>query len=461
MNARLFAPSRLSLMLSVLLTLVLAFAVVSPAQAATIPAGCTGTPVTDGLALQTAVATANGTAAADIINLTMGCTYVLSSALNISAAGGALTIQTPAGTSAIIDGGAATRLIQVNVGANVTISRVVLYNGSTSGNGGAILNDGTLLINNNSVLSGNKATGAASLGGAIYSNGSLTMTDSTISSSSLTGGAGTRGGALYNSVGVTATLTNVAFNVNIANSVAGNGFGGAIYNLGTVNLDGSTFGTNQAAAGGAIYNAGALTITTSLFNGNSVLSPGGGGAIFNANTFSANVNRSTFSSNSAADGGALYNAGTLTLTNTTLYSNSVSSEGGGLYNAGGSSTLTNSTLVTNFAGLGGGIRNFSGTVTVNNTIVANSTSGGDCFGTLNATHSIIESGGCGVTYDTVPTLNRSVDPQIDVSSTTTGNQSYFPITSATSPAVNTGDDTLAPAGFDQAGGTRNQQGAVD
>jgi predicted outer membrane repeat protein len=68
-----------------------------------------------------------------------------------------------------------------------------------------------------------------------------------------------------------------------------------------------------------------------------------GGGIFNAGT--ATVSTSTLSSNSASyDGGGIYNGGTVTVTGCTLSSNSAL-DGGGIYNAGPASALTVSNSV--------------------------------------------------------------------------------------------------------------------
>ncbi|MEO7509705.1 MAG: hypothetical protein ABIZ95_20840, partial [Pyrinomonadaceae bacterium] len=121
----------------------------------------------------------------------------------------------------------------------------------------------------------------------------------------------------------TLTLNNTAFDNNICPHAAGNsgGIGGAINMFqGTLNIDSSTFTNNQTVdgAGGAIiyqlYNQGGngvFTVTNSTFTGNH----GGenGGAInFLAQgfivpqVFSVNINRNTFSNNTAAGvGGAI------------------------------------------------------------------------------------------------------------------------------------------------------------
>lgn len=91
-------------------------------------------------------------------------------------------------------------------------------------------------------------------------------------------------------------------------------------------VEGNTTAASQAGSGGgAIFNAGELTITSSVFSNNSVSMPtediiAGGGAIFNAGTL--NVSKTVFSANMATDGtgsefhygGAIFNNGNATLT---------------------------------------------------------------------------------------------------------------------------------------------------
>ncbi|GEM_PF-1711866 len=116
----------------------------------------------------------------------------------------------------------------------------------------------------------------------------------------------------------------------------------------TVTLDGLTIQNGLGALGGfggGIYNNGTLTVQNCILNGNA-------GPI---------------------SGGGIYNDGTLAVINSMLSGNTATMFGGGLYNAG-VMTVTNSTLSGNFAGLGGGINNHDGTLTVLNSIISGNTS---------------------------------------------------------------------------------------
>jgi len=152
--------------------------------------------------------------------------------------------------------------------------------------------------------------------------------------------------------------------VTVQNGVASGGDG--IINWGILTISNGIISGNFAAsaysaAGGGIYNSGNLTINNSTLSGNA----GStnfiyGGAIYNSGTLA--INNSTLSGNSAAGftgggGGAIYNSGKATISSTTFSGNSGSPNGGGIYNGGTSVTLQNS-------------------------IVANSSSGGNCYGTI-------------------------------------------------------------------------------
>ena len=104
------------------------------------------------------------------------------------------------------------------------------------------------------------------------------------------------------------------------------------------------------------------------------------------------------SSNSAAQGGGIYNSGTLTLVNSTVSGNSAA-QGGGIYNEDGITNLFNVTITNNQAddksggqGVGGGVFNSNnGTFNFQNTILAGNfetldfvLTPGECDGTINS-----------------------------------------------------------------------------
>ena len=185
----------------------------------------------------------------------------------------------------------------------------------------------------------------------------------------ISGGLSASGGGIENEG--TLTVTNSTIDNNSAYSNSYGMGGGGIYNNGTLMVTNSTIDNNSSGFGGGIYNnynngTSLLTVTNSTIDDNEATGEGGG--IYNAGTLT--VTNSTIAYNSANAGGGIYNNDTLTVTNSTIAYNSAGSglgAGGGIYN-NDTLTVTNSTIAYN-SGDGGGI--FSGpTATLSNTIVA-------------------------------------------------------------------------------------------
>lgn len=258
------------------------------------------------------------------------------------------------------------------------------------------------------------------------------------------------------------TVTHCSFTNNNA------GTGGAIANGGTLTVTDSTFTNNIAPAGGAIYgNDSTMTITNSTFTGNSAPA-GNGGAIFHNASFAGasssilTVTGSTFANNTGpndGDGGAIQNDGKLFVSNSTFSGNVTSSggHGGAIHNEGPAVSITNCTFSGNSATngeLGGAINSNGGSVTFINSIVANSPSGGNCFGTITDGGNNLDSDGtCGF-------ISGVTNPSLDSG----GLEGHGGPTKTIglkpgSPAIDGGDDTVcnsAPInGLDQRGLARS------
>jgi hypothetical protein len=143
-------------------------------------------------------------------------------------------------------------------------------------------------------------------------------------------------------------------------------------------LQGITFeGANSTFLGGAIYNAGTLTVSGSTFSANTATTVGG--AISNAPAGTLTVSTSTFSGNTAADiaGGAIWNTGTLTVSASTFSGNTAgngdSGDGGAIFN-GGTLTVSASTFSGNTASQGAAIWS-GGTLTVSTSTFSSNTAG--------------------------------------------------------------------------------------
>ncbi len=151
------------------------------------------------------------------------------------------------------------------------------------------------------------------------------------------------GAGLLVSTNATANITNSTFRGNIASNL-----GGAIAGLvsSTINVSNSSFFSNSAITGGAIFidSQTSLRVNSSTFTGNSV-NPGSGGAIYGGVMSTFNVTNSTFFANSASNqGGAISSASlpTSQVINSTFSTNS-SSLGASISSSG--MTLSNTLLV--------------------------------------------------------------------------------------------------------------------
>jgi hypothetical protein len=97
-----------------------------------------------------------------------------------------------------------------------------------------------------------------------------------------------------------------------------------------------------------------------------------GGAVSNAGTLTVSDSALTF--NSAERGGGIYNTGNVTVSHSNLGSNAAFS-GGGIYNNSAPATITDSTVGFNSANVGGAIENFYGTLTVERCVVSDNSAG--------------------------------------------------------------------------------------
>jgi hypothetical protein len=113
-------------------------------------------------------------------------------------------------------------------------------------------------------------------------------------------------------------------------------------------VNGDVAGTGD---GGGVHNLGDLTLERVEIRSSGA--GGGGGALFNGAGATLIAHDSTFRASSAQYGGALYNAGTATLTGCVLSQSSADSYGGAIYNLG-SLALHASAVADNYASLSGG-----------------------------------------------------------------------------------------------------------
>ena len=184
--------------------------------------------------LRQAIVNANGSAGTDTIQFQTGLTGT------ITLTSGEIIIQDSlilagSGISQLaISGNNTSRIFNIEFGA-VIIESLILQDGFSTGNGGAIYNPyNNLLMVNNSTLAGN----TAQAGGAIYNySATLMVSNSTLSSNK----ANSNGGAIYNSGSGIVTVNDSTLSSNTANSN-----GGAIFSyLGTITVNNSILSGNK------------------------------------------------------------------------------------------------------------------------------------------------------------------------------------------------------------------------
>jgi CSLREA domain-containing protein len=180
---------------------------------------------------------------------------------------------------------------------------------------------------------------------------------------------------------------------------------------GTVVINGLSFahGSSGSTPGGAIQNTNGATLTLNdctFSQNNNVVTYGGAVAQLGAGVL--NVNRCTFADNNGGIGGGLGNfEGTVVVTNSTFTQNSAQN-GGAIASSSlvnpASLDLRSSTVVGNDAttllGNGGGVRQSGGTFTVTNSIIAGNTSEGSApnvSGTFVSQGSNVIGGAAGAT----------------------------------------------------------------
>ncbi|MCJ7738099.1 MAG: CSLREA domain-containing protein, partial [Anaerolineae bacterium] len=273
-------------------------------------------------------------------------------------------------------------------------------------------------------------------GGGIWNgNGTLTVTDCLIEGNV----AGGNGGGIANSYG-TATISNTIIRDNNTDppDYTTTGYGGGIYNTGTMTIFDSTIELNASDYGGGIANEewledypATLDIENSVITNNTAER---GGGLANVFLGTATVTDSLFTGNHATrnwdvglntynrGGGILNWAADLTIIRSTITGNEArathaihpaSGGGGGIANDVGDLTVIDSTVSGNEAicdqklpgdpdlcGRGGGIVNAGGYATI-----VNSTISGNTTALLNSDHSPYLGGGGGGGFAHMPQLS--------------------------------------------------------
>ncbi len=288
-----------------------------------------------------------------------------------------LTINSQPGVSQTISGGNSSRVFEVASGISATLSGLTITQGHApdasdqqfAGDGGGILNNGTLTVYASTVSDNTAGVGSSpgwnpldttngGRGGGIANHGVLTVSGSTI-----TGNTGGAGGSQSD------------YFARCSSCLGGDG--GGIANTGTLTITKSTVVGNTAGAGGITPSW-----ATSSIARRDRIAP------------------ATYTFDMAEAGGA----------------------GGGIATVGGTVTISSSTITGNRSGTsavgpygpppaldsGGGIDNSGGTLTIGASILAanTATAGPDCAGTTTSRgyNLIQDAAGCALTGDSADDL---------------------------------------------------------
>ena len=298
---------------------------------------------------------------------------------------------------------------------------------------------------------------ASSLGGGIYSTkGNLTLLNNSLIGGEGAGNStGGDGGGIYFRDGQNLVVDNSRVLYNYASNYAG-----GLYfegnNTTAVIQNGSQIDHNTAEPNGGDYAGGLyafgtnclLTIADSSVSHN--LSGGPAGGLWTA--CATTLTGSTIFSNTTTNNGGgvhIHTSGIVTVTNSTIYSNTatgVTKNGGGIYNAG-TLTVINSTVAGNSTTANGGGIYTQGTLHLKNTILANSPSGGDCYnltGDTIATNTtnLIETNGAAGHMCGTPAF--TADPVLGPLSNNGGKTQTMALLTG-SPAIDTGDNATCAA----------------
>ncbi len=386
-----------------------------------------------GLSLREAIGLANATEGFDTINFAIegdDQTLALTNG-ELEITGGVLID----GEGQTIDAQAASRILSIAPGAVTFADDLNLINGF-AGVGGAIINQGTLILSD-STLSGNRAETFMEIGGETVGTGV--------------------GGAIFNPG--TLSLVDVALTDNSSNHR-----GGAISNTGSLSINQSTIANNTADTfAGAVDNVsnlgdGAASIFSTTISGNSAGSFGGG--ILNGYGDTISIYQSTLANNIALRGGALYNfGGGASLTNATVTGNTSSQDydTAAIHSRFGTLALNNSIVAGNNA-VGA---NSTPDVFLGSNEVLEATSGTNIFSQA----AIAGSTGTDLLGIAAVDLFAAIDPTTNGGLLAdNGGPTQTVALSLTSPAIDAGDDAaLALVGLmtDQRGESRIVDGNGD
>jgi CSLREA domain-containing protein len=202
--------------------------------------------------LREAVQAANAQAGEDVILLAAG-TYTLTLAGNEGAAVAGdldvlddLALLGKGAVDTVIDGGNLDRILDVAAGAALDLRDVTLTHGRATDSGGAVRNQGHLVIRRSLVTANATAAGSGGAGGGIYSGGAgseLAIEASTVSANTA---AGVGGGIALQGIGE-------LVNVTVADNAGNEGGGIYVFASSVATIGNATIAGNQATRGAGIF----------------------------------------------------------------------------------------------------------------------------------------------------------------------------------------------------------------
>ena len=231
-------------------------------------------------------------------------------------------------------------IIKVGKGAFVCMEDISLTNTSAP-EGGAIKNEGTLLLNNYDIFQN-----AADYGGGIYNSGDLFLGHGTISNNY----ARQDGGGVYNKGNLAILGSDIRSNQakygggvynlkdgkvsleygNIVENTAKEYYGGGVWNNGIFVMDAGNITSNHATNGGGVYNKNVFNLMNGRISSNTATV---GGGVKNDGSFA--MYGGQIDSNTANNGGAVFNNKNFAIYNGTISNNEAYSKGGAIYNDDG------------------------------------------------------------------------------------------------------------------------------
>src|SRR5581483_9839191 len=205
------------------------------------------------------------------------------------------TVIDATGQNVTFNGGNSLRILNVASGKSCTVSNVIFSSGKITATNGVNGANGSNGSGNNGGNGGTGGVGFDGKGGAIQNLGTLNLVNCTLMNNTVIGGNGGSGGNGGNS------LSGIAGSGGNGGN-GGNGFGGAVLNQGTLVLTNCYLANNSAVAGNA--GAGGTNGTGGLaYPGNGGIGgTGAGGCVYSSTGSSATLINCTFAFSSAQGG---------------------------------------------------------------------------------------------------------------------------------------------------------------